>query len=170
MACCRGLFELVAMISIATIAGAQILNRDPNFPVLNEMRWDMSLNEARSLCEAHHVLEGSTDSTVTLRMSYFGFPAKAEIVFDRALATMERIQVKFNDAAKAIEDSLVNHFTRTSGNAPYRQAKEKSLLIMTIKMEVAAWKLPTEIINLVTAKRNDVLFEIHLTLLPHSKK
>jgi hypothetical protein len=164
------LFALVTMIVTSSIAGAQILNRDPSFPVLNELRWEMRLNEARSLCEAHHVLEGSTDTTVIFGMSYFGFPAKAEIAFDRTLATMERIQVKFNDASNAIEDTLVNHFTRTSGNAPYRQTREKSVIIMTIKMEIAAWKLPTEIVNLITAKRNDTLFELRLSLLPRSKQ
>jgi len=160
---------LAAMIGASTITGAQILNRDTSFPVLNEMRWEMSLNEARSLCESHHVLENSTDSTINFGVNYFGFSARTEIVFDRSSMTMARIQVKFNDAAKAIEDSLVNHFTLTTGSAPYRQVKEKSLLIMTIRMEIAAWKLPTEIVNLITAKRNDTLFELHLGILPRGK-
>jgi hypothetical protein len=170
MSHCQGLYALVMMIGLSTAAHAQILNHDLNFPVLNEMRWGISINEVRSLCEVRHVLESSTDSTVIVGMSYFGFPARVEINFDRPLATLSRIQVKFKDPTKAIEDTLVDHFTRACGSAPYRQAKEKSLLIMTIKMEIAAWKSPTEIINLMGAKRNDVLFDLYLSLLPPSKK
>ena len=130
----------------------------------------MSSKEVRSLCETRNVLESVTDSTVIFGLSYFGFPARIQISFDRKSATMTGIEVKFKEPTKVIEDTLVNHFTRVTGNVPFRQAKEKSVLIITIKMEVAAWKFPTEAVSLIGAKRNDVMFDLHLSLLPHPKQ
>jgi hypothetical protein len=164
------MFGLAVLIGLTSTASSQILNHDEDFPVLNEMRWDMSLSEARSLCEARHVLRGSSDSSVTFEMSYLGFPASAELTFDHGSGTMSHIQVKFKEPTKTIEDTLVNHFTRTCGREPVRQVKEKSLLIITIRMEAAVWKLPSAVVELVTAKRNDSIFDLHLVLLPLAKK
>jgi hypothetical protein len=44
--------------------------------------------------------------------------------------------------------------------------KEKSVIIMTLRMEMAVWKSSAGLVSLVTAMRDDALFDASLVLYP----
>lgn len=157
---------LLIMLGVATSARAQLLNGDPNFPILNEIRWESKMNEVRSLCERYHAIESSTDSAIITRAPMLGFKARAEMQFDQGSKTLKSVQVKFNEPTKTLVDSLTSHFTRIFGRAPIRTVKEKSVIIMTIRMEMAMWRSSMGLVSLVTAMRDDALFNASLVLYP----
>ena len=170
MLCRYCIYGLVVTLSLLAVARTQPLKDDKNFPVLNELQWETSLDSTRKIFESRNILESSTDSIVVGRMNYFGFPTRVEIAFYRGSAGMRSVNVKFKNPTRAIEDTLVNHFTQLANRAPVRQTKEKSLLIMTLKMEIAIWKLSSGTVLLVTGKRNEEIFDLYLSLLPPSKE
>ena len=157
---------LLIMLGIATTATAQLLNGDGNFPILNEIRWESKTNEVLSLCKHRHATESSTDSAIIISAPMLGFMARTEMQFDPGSKTLKLVQVKFNECTKTLVDSLTSHFTRMFGRAPMRTAKEKSLIIITIRMEMAMWRSSMGLVNLVTAMRGDTLFDASLVLLP----
>ena len=157
---------LLIQLYVATTAGAQLLNGDASFPILNEIRWESKMNEVQSLCERRHAAQSLTDSTIVLNAPMLGFKARTEMKFDRGLKTLKSVQVKFNESTKTLVDSLTSHFTLVFGHAPFRTVKEKSVIIMTIRMEMATWKSSTGLVNLVTAMRGDMLFDASLVLFP----
>jgi hypothetical protein len=157
---------LLIMLGVATSARAQLLNGDPNFPILNEIRWESKTNEVRSLCERRHAAESSTDSVIIISAPMLGFDARTEMQFDHGSKTLKSIQVKFNEPTKTLVDSLTSHFTRIFGRAPIRTVKEKSVIIMTIRMEMAMWRSSAGLVNLVTATRGDAPFNTSLVLRP----
>ena len=166
----HGIHGLIAIVSLLSATRAQPLKDDKDFPVLNELRWEVSLDSTKKLFEARHILESSSDSMVVAGMSYLGFAARVEIAFSHGSSGVSSARVKFKNPTHAMEDTLVNHFTRLTNREPLRQSKEKSLLIITLKMEIAAWKLPFGTAILVTAKRNEEIFDLYLSILPPSKE
>lgn len=166
----RSVLALAVMIVFAATAQAQMLRGDPSFPVLNELDWKMSMQEVQNLCQKRNVPESAKDSSIILAVSFFGFSTRTEIQFDKGLRTLKLVQAKFKEPTKAMEDTLLQHFTKICGMAPYRTVKEKSLLIVTVRMQMAVWRSPTELVNLVTATRGDSIFDLSLVLFPPTKQ
>jgi hypothetical protein len=159
-------YGLLMIFGLATTARGQLLDGDPNFPILNEIRWDSGMKEVRNLCETRHVIQNSTDSAMIISAPMLGFAARTEVQFDRELKTIKLIQVKFEESTKSLVDSVTSYFTRTLGRQPILTVKEKSLLIVTVRMELASWRSPTGVVSLVTAKRGDSLFNASLMMGP----
>ena len=128
------------------------------------------MNEVRGLCERHHVAATSTDSAIFIPIPVLGFASRTELQFDQHLKTLKLVQAKFNEPTKLLADSITSYLTRTMGKAPVRTAKEKNLLITTIRMEMALWKSSTGLVNLVTAMRGDSFFDASLVLFPPTEQ
>jgi hypothetical protein len=157
---------LLIMLGVTTTARAQLLNGDANFPILNEIRWESKTNEVRSLCERQHAVESSTDSAIIISAPMLGFMARTEMKFDQGSRTLKTVEANFNEPTKTLVDSLTSHFTRIFGRAPIRTVKEKSVIIMTLRMEMAVWRSSAGLVNLVTATRSDDPFSVRLLLRP----
>jgi len=157
---------LLLLLGVATTARAQLLNGDANFPILNEIRWESKMNEVRTICERRHAAESSTDSAIVISVPMLGFKARTEMKFDQGLKTLKSVQVKYNDCTKILVDSLTSHLTLMLKHAPFRTVKEKSVIIMTIRMEMATWRSSAGLVNLVTATRDNTLFDASLVLYP----
>jgi hypothetical protein len=162
----HGLCGLLAILSLATVTKGQMLNGDTNFPIINELRWELTMNEVRGLCERHHVAVTSTDSAIVITIPVLGFASRTELQFNQHPKTLKSVQAKFNEPTKLLVDSVTSYLTRTMGRGPLRTAKEKSLLIITIRMEMALWKSSMGLVNLVTAMRGESLFDASLVLFP----
>jgi hypothetical protein len=162
----QGICGLIAILSIATVAKGQLLNGDTNFPVINELRWELTMNEVRGLCERRHVAMTATDTAIVINVPVLGYASRTELQFDQHLKTLKLVQAKFNEPTKLLADSITSHLTRMLGRDPVRTVKEKSLLIITIRMEMALWKSSTGLVNLVTAMRGESLFDASLVLFP----
>lgn len=166
----RYVIALTLMVVFAEGVRAQMLHGDPGFPVLNELKWEMSMQEVQSVCRAHRVLESANDTSIVIALSFCGFSTRTEIRFDQGLRTIKLVQARFKEPTKAMEDTLLQHLTKTFGTAPFRTAKEKSVLIVTIRMQIAVWRLATEVVNLVTAMRGDSIFDVSLVLFRPTKQ
>jgi hypothetical protein len=157
---------LLLILAATSFTEGQLLNGDTNFPVLNESRWGISINDVRDLCIRRHVEAVSTDSAIIIRERMLGFAAHTEFKFDQDLKVLKLVQIKFSEATKTVIDSVTNHFTRLFGRAPLRTVKEKSVLIMTLRMELASWRSTSGLVSLVTAMRGDSPFDASLVLMP----
>jgi hypothetical protein len=166
----RYLLMLALALVLSPPASAQMLRGDRNFPVLNELNWNMSMEEVQSICQKNSVLESAKDSLIVLAVSFFGCSTRTEIQFDKEHKTLKLVQAKFKEPTKAAADTLLQHLTAICGRPPYRTVKEKSLLIVTIRMQMAVWRSPTEIVNLVTATGGDSIFDLSLVLFPPTKQ
>lgn len=160
---------LLLMLGVATTTRGQLLAGDPNFPILNDIQWGASISEVRDACIRRHIKESSTDSAVVLSEPMLGFAARTELQFNQNTKTLKLVQAKFSQPTKTLADSITNYFTRTLGRPPVRTVKEKSLLIVTLRMEIASWRLPTGLVNLVTAMNGESLFDASMVLLPPTK-
>lgn len=160
------MYGLIVTLVFVTVAEGQLLNGDANFPIVNELRWGSTMNEVQGLCERHHVVPSVTDSAIVIAVPALGFASHTELQFDQHSKTLKSLQVKFNEPTTLLADSISNYFTRTTGRGPVRTAKEKSLLIITIRMEMALWRSSTGLVNLVTAMRGGSLFDASLVLFP----
>lgn len=157
-------FGLLMILGCITSSRGQLLNGDANFPVLHEIQWTSGMKDVRFLCESRHIVQSSTDSSMIINSPMLGFAALTEIQFAGDLKTIKLIQVKFNEATTALVDSITSHFIRIMGHQPIRTVKEKSLLIFTIRMEVASWKSRTGIVNLFASKRGESLFSASILM------
>ena len=166
----RSVFAVAVILVLAATAQAQMLRGDQSFPVLNELDWKMSMQEVQDLCQKRNVLVSAKDSSIILAVSFFGFSTRTEIQFDKELRILKLVQAKFKEPTKAMEDTLLQHITKICGTPPYRTVKEKTLLIFTVRMQMAVWRSPTELVNLVTAMRGDSLFDLSLVLFPPTKQ
>jgi hypothetical protein len=162
----RGAYGFLLMLSVATAARAQLLSDHANFPILDEIQWGASIGDVRGACGRRQVSEISTDSSIVLREPMLGFAARTELQFDQHAKGLRHVQVRFIEPNQIVVDSTTNYFTRTLNHPPFRTVKEKSLLIVTIRMEIASWRLPSGLVNLVTARRGESLFDASLILLP----
>jgi hypothetical protein len=157
---------MLILMGVAENANGQLIRGDVNFPIINELRWGVAMSEVQALCQTHQLVPSVTDSNIVLQVPVLGFGSRTELQFDQALKTLKRIQAKFSEPSKALADSVTNHLTRVLGRSPVRTAKEKSLLIVTIRLEMAMWNSPTGLVNLVTATRGESLFDASLVLIP----
>lgn len=166
----RHFLELALVMAAAVTAHAQMLRGDPAFPVLNELKWEMSMQEVQNFAAKQGVLERAKDSLVILNSSLFGSSTRTEIQFDQDLKKIKRVQAKFKDATKALEDSLVRHVTAICGGPPYRVTKEKNLLIVTLRIQMDIWRSPAEIVSLVTGWKGDEIMDLNLALSPPTRQ
>jgi hypothetical protein len=147
---------------------AQMLNRDPNFPVLNEIRWDMRTNEIESLCGNRWKETSSTDSSMVYSSSFFGAATKTVIQIDPKSKQPRMINICFEEATDAMRDTLLNYFTLITGKSPVITTKEKSAIVFTLKLEMALWKLAKETVGVMTAMRGSSIVALSLILTPMS--
>jgi hypothetical protein len=157
---------LVSAMSFPVLAVAQMLGGDPNFPVLNEIRWEMSIGEVQNLCDSKWKATSSTDSTLVYNSSFFGADARTKIQFDAKSKKPRMIEIGFEHANGTMRDTLVSHFTLTTGRPPIITTKEKSAIIFTIKIEVAAWKAGKEAVGVMTAMRGSSVIALSLIITP----
>jgi len=157
-------YAFLMLLGFVTTVRGQLLNGDTNFPILHEIQWKSSMMEVRGLCEAGNIAQTTTDSTMILIAPMLGFPARTEVQFDRELKTIKLIQVKFDEATTTLIDSVTNHFIRTMGHKPILTVKEKSLIIVTVRLEVSSWKSRTGVVSLFAGKRGDSLFSASLLM------
>ncbi len=155
----------VAML-FPSIGQTQMLRGDKDFPILNELNWKMSMQDVGSICQKSGVLESSKDSSMILTISFFGSPTRTEIQFDETLKQIKRVQAKFKEPTKTLEDTLVKRLTTICGMAPYKTSKEKNLLIVRIRVQAALWKTPTEIVTVLTGLSGEELIDLSLVLHP----
>lgn len=157
------------LVSLPTILQAQVLGGDERFPVLNQIRWDMSREKILHLCASEKLNTSGNDTTVTFEAKFLGVEAKTYVRFKGKAERPWGIDVKFNELSEKLVDTLVNHFTRITGETPRKAAKEKNLVLMTMRMELAAWKTKTDKIRLIVGRRDKSIFDINLSLEPASR-
>ena len=157
---------LLLLLCVAVSASGQLLNGDAHFPIINELRWESTMSEVRSLCDRHHVAMTTTDSAIVITLPVLGFASRTELQFEQKQKTLKLVQAKFSEPTKTLADSLTSYLTLALGRGPVRTAKEKSLLIITIRMEMAVWRTSAGMVNLVTAMRGESLFDASLIFFP----
>ena len=155
---------LLLMVFFSAHVAAQILGGDPNFPLLNEIRWDMKTNEIENLCESRKTPLRTSDSTLTFQAKIFETLTRAKIQFDRASRLPRMVEVAFQEATAATRDTLVNYFTRKTGKPPLVTTKEKSAIIFTIKIEVASWRGGDEMISVMTMMQGSEILGVNLLI------
>ncbi len=165
-----GLCGIVSTMAFPVLAVAQILGGDQNFPVLNEIRWEMSASEIQSLCNSKWSATSSTDSTMVYNASFFGAATRTKIQFDHNSRKPRMIDIGFEQPTSAMRDTLVSYFTLTTGKPPVITTKEKSAIIFTIKFEIAAWKTGKETVGVMTAMRGTSIVGLSLVLTQSSIK
>jgi hypothetical protein len=159
---------LLSTTSFPTPASSQVLGGDPDFPVLNEIRWEMSASDIQGLCKNRWRQTMNTDSTMVYNASFLGIASRVKIQIDMTSKKPRMIDIGFEDATVATRDTLVNHFTRMAGKAPVVTTKEKSAIIFTIKFEMALWKSGSETIGVMTGMRGSSVIAVSLILTPTS--
>ena len=163
MAICAAL-----LIALPTILHAQVLEGDEQFPLLNQLRWDMSREKVLNICAANKANTGGNDTTVMFDARFFGAEAKTIVRFKSKPERLRGIEVKFKDLTEKLLETLVSHFTRTAGESPLKAEKEKSLLLITLRIEITAWKTKTEKIRLMVGRQNKSIIDISLSIEPAS--
>ncbi|MCX6145352.1 MAG: hypothetical protein NTZ35_19270 [Ignavibacteriales bacterium] len=163
-----GLCGLVSTTLFPIIVVAQMLGGDPNFPVLNEIRWEMRTSEIQSLCNNKWRETSSTDSTMVYNSSFFGASAKTMIQVDPKSKQPRMINIGFEQATSAMRDTLLNHFALITGKPPVITTKEKNAIIFTLKFEMALWKTGKETVGVMTAMRGSSIVALSLILTPLS--
>jgi hypothetical protein len=146
------------------VARAQLLAGDSQFPLLNEIRWDMKADEIKRLCESRKAPARTTDSTLFFQTKFFDTSTRAKIQFDRTSQLPRMIDIGFEESTEAIRDTLINHFTRSTGKPPLVTTKEKSAIIFTIKMEISSWRSGKEMINVMTMMRGNTILAINMLI------
>jgi hypothetical protein len=149
-----------------TILDAQVLNGDEQFPVVNQIRWDMSRDAIIKVCAANNLSTSENDTMLTFDAKFFGAEAKSVVRFKNRAQQPWGINVKFKELTEKLLESLVDHFTRTTGESPLKAEKEKNLLLITMRMEITAWKTKTEKITIMVGRRNKAIFDINLSITP----
>jgi hypothetical protein len=149
-------------MSFSAHVAAQMLGGDPNFPVLNEVRWNMKADEIKSLCENRKIQIRTMDSTLIFQARFFEASSRAKIQFDRTSQLPQMVEIAFEEATAAIHDTLINYFTRKIGKPPLVTTKEKNAIIFTIKMEVASWRGGNEMISVMTMMRGSEILGVNL--------
>jgi hypothetical protein len=155
---------LTLMMSFSVHVAAQMLGRDPSFPLLNEIRWDMKTDEIKSLCENRKTSLGTSDSTLTFQARFFETSTRVKVQFDRVSQLPQMVEIVFQEATAAIHDTLVNHFARKIGKPPLVTTKEKSAIIFTIKMEIASWRGKDETISVITMMQGSEILGVNLLI------
>jgi hypothetical protein len=163
----RSICSLIAILAAVTVVkGQPLFNGDANFPIVCELQWGSTMNEVLSLCERQHIAVTPKDSAIVIAIPVLGFSSHTELQFDQHLKALKSVQAKFVAPTKQLADSITSYLTRTIGRGPVRTSKEKNLIITTIRMEMALWRLSTGMVNLVTAMRGDSFFDASLVLFP----
>jgi len=157
---------LAATMSFPVLAVAQMLGGDLSFPVLNEIRWQMSMGEIQSLCDGKWKATSGTDSTLVYNTSFFGAEARTKIQFDAKLKKPRIVEIGFEHANSTTRDTIISHFTLTTGRPPVITTKEKSAIIFTIRMIVAAWRTGGETVGVMTAMRGSSVVALSLMITP----
>jgi hypothetical protein len=158
----KWLLLLVACLSTGTYA--QLLNGDPQFPIVNKIRWDMKLDEFNDLCESQGMTPRSTDSTAVFQLKCFDVPARGKIQFDPATRMPQMIEIVFEESKELMKDTLRNYLTRITGKQPLVMVKEKSAIIFTIKMEAASWKVGNEVVNVMTMMKGGKILGLNMLI------
>jgi hypothetical protein len=156
----------VLLTTLPAIPHAQELKDDDQLKPLNQIRWNMSKEEVLQICNANKLRIGGSDTTVTFDAVFFGVDAKAFVRFKNKAEKPWGIDVKFKELSEKLLDTIVNHFTRITGKPPVRAEKEKSLLLVTMRMEIAAWKTNADKIMLMVGRQNKSIFDINLSFQP----
>jgi len=157
---------LLSTIFIPIPTASQLLGGDPDFPVLNEIRWEMNASEIQGLCKDRWKLTRSTDTTIAYSVSFFGSASRVKIQIDVKSRKPRLIDIGFEEATMAMRDTLVYHFTRMAGKPPVITTKEKSAIIFTIKLETAFWKTSNETTAVMTGLRGSSVIAVSLILTP----
>ena len=155
---------LIAVLS--TALRAQVLNGDDRFPFLNEIRWDMNKESLLRVCAANKLNVSRSDTMIAFNVKAFGVEARAFVRFKSKADKPWVIEVKFKELTEKLVDTLVKHFTLTTGESPLRASKEKNLILVTMRMEFAVWKTKSEHIRLVVGKQGKSIFDINLSIQP----
>jgi hypothetical protein len=144
---------LIAALFCVTIPlQAQILAGDPRFSIVNEIQWDMNKENIKNLLEERHIQFRINDSMLVFQTRFFENSAGTKIQFEPGSQTPSTINIGFNDATQVMQDTLLKHFTTTTGKKPILTTKEKSALIFTVKMEVATWKISEDVVSIMTMR------------------
>ena len=159
-------FLILFILGAAGYANGQILGGDEHFPIIKELRWESTMEEARTVCERSRVSPDINDSVVVVTIPLLGFTARTEFQFNQSRQSLKSVQAKFNEANAALVDSVTGFFTRTLGRPPVRTAKEKSLILFTVRLEMAVWRAAWGMVNLVTAKQGNSFLEASLVFFP----
>jgi len=160
---------MALLAALPTLLHAQVLKGDDQFSFLNQLRWDMSKEEVLRVCNANKTKIGGSDTTVTLDATLIGAEAKVIMRFKNKGERLEKIEVRFKEQTETLLETVVSHFTRTTGESPVRAEKEKSLLLITMRMEIAGWKTKAEKVILMVGRRNSSIFDMYLSIAPISR-
>ncbi len=162
------LYALMSTMFLPTLVVAQVLGGDPNFPVLNDIHWEMNSSEIQGLCKDRWKATRTTDSTLVYSASFFGNASRVKIQIDMKSKKPRMIDIGFEEATTAMRDTLVNYLTRITGKPPVITTKEKSAIIFTIKLAMAIWKTANETTAVMTGMRGSSVVALSLILTPTS--
>ncbi len=163
-------FGLIVMLfALAGQTQGQLLRGNTNFPILKDLQWESTLADVQKTCNDQRVPLSITDTNATFELPMLGFAARTEVAFDRSTQRISQFYVRFSESTQVLVDSISNYFTRLCKHEPYRASKEKSLLIITFRMDLAVWKTQTDAVTLITARRGDTYVSAYLRIAPPPK-
>jgi hypothetical protein len=155
---------LLSTMAFPIQVAAQVLGGDPNFPLLNEIRWDNKIDKIKRLCESRKIPLRITDSTLAFQTKFFEASTRTKVQFDRTSQFPQMLEIAFEEATSVIHDTLINYFTRKIGKPPLVTTKEKSAIIFTIKMELASWRVGDEVVNVMTMMQGSEILGVNLLI------
>jgi hypothetical protein len=159
---------LTAFFCLATPVRSQLLAGDEQFPIVNQIRWDMNASDIRNLCENQSTSIYETDSTLVFRMKCFGVFARTKVQFNRSSHIPLMVDIGFEESTEPLRDTLINHFTATTGKRPLVTTKEKNMILFTFKIELSSWKNDTDTFSVMTMGRGNSLLGLSVLISPTS--
>ena len=166
----RSRYIAVIVMLIPIAAHAQLLGGNAQAPLLlHQLRWDMSKQEVLAVCSANKAQVTERDSTITFDDTFFEVRTKTIAKFRNEPLRLRSVELRFTEYPAGFQDSLINRITRFVGENPVKAEKEKSALIFTLRMEIALWRVGSERITLLVAKRSGSIFDSFATIEPASK-
>jgi hypothetical protein len=160
----RALRTVGLVVYFPTFAFAQLLGGDPHFPVLNQMRWEMNIDEIREVCGNNWAIAGKNDSLLTYNAVFFSAASRVRIQIEPKSGQPRMISIGFEKPRGDLRDTLISHLTSRTGKAAMITIKEKSAIVFTVKMETASWRYGNDLVSVVAAMRGGELFGLTVLL------
>jgi hypothetical protein len=162
----RQLLIAITLMLFSIPVQAQLLAGDPQFPIINEIQWETNREGVTKICEKKGVAVHATDSTLVFQTEIFNTSAKAKIQFGSVTQTPIMVNVMFDESTEPMRDTLIHHFTITTGKKPVFTTKEKSAVIFTMKIELASWKIGADLVSVIATKGGDSMIGLSMLISP----
>jgi hypothetical protein len=149
---------------------SQIPAKGSDFPTLSNLRWGITMKDARDSIGAKRELNKTTSTTLSYEDTLLNAKGTISLKFTEDSTKLNNINFVISKPTKELSQSIEKYLVNRYGDKYVSKKEQKTKIFITVEIEMKLWRLNGEGVGMGVFSRGDEIMGLNIFYGPSSSK